>query len=291
MRATIRGGWVLGLCLAAGAVPAADDPAGYDLRGPAPVKGQVYHARSVVKMTDGALVLKFDGTTVRAKQTMTVTTEEEEKVLAVDGRQVTKSQARVVKDTVKTKVQLEGEEAEEDDEPGELEGEVIISTRAADGTWKHALVDGKPTDKQKKELDKRLGPESDDDVMPDGKVKVGHAWITPAAKMKKIFGNTYTDVKGTLKQEFLRVEDARGEKCAVIRVRGPVTGKMKDDDGDLDFEMDLDVTLWRSLNSGVDVKDSFRGKVKMSGKQKVDGAEMDLTLTGELVGGGTTALK
>jgi hypothetical protein len=41
----------------------------------------------------------------------------------------------------------------------------------------------------------------------------------------------------------------------------------------------------------VELKDTFRGKIKMSGRQKLDGAEVDLVLTGVLTGDGTTRLK
>ena len=50
-------------------------------------------------------------------------------------------------------------------EPTALEGEIIISERLGEGKWKHSLVDTKPTDKQKKELDNRIGMESDDELL------------------------------------------------------------------------------------------------------------------------------
>jgi hypothetical protein len=283
--------WAVGLAAAALVMAggrAADD--GYDLRGPAPVKGQVYRSKSTFRVKGADVTLTAAGNTLKLKQTMTVTTEEEEKVLAVDGRTVAKSQAKVIKDRVVTVTDFNGDEQKQD-EPGELEGQVIVSTRTPDGKWKHVLVDEKPTEKQKKELDKRVGPENDDELFPEGKVKVGHTWEVDAAHLKKFFGNTFTDVKGKLKQNFLRVEEVNGEMCAVVETTGPVTATMKEDDGDLKVQLTLKATGWRSLKTGVEVKGKFEGKIRMSGKQKIDGAEADIVMEGPISGDGTTVLK
>src|SRR5437588_13069675 len=96
--------WAFGLAVILGGVVGltrADDEV-YDLRGPAPKKGQVFTTKMVLKIKNADVVLKAAGQTLKLKQTMTVTTEEEEKLLVVDGRQATKSQARVLKDQVET---------------------------------------------------------------------------------------------------------------------------------------------------------------------------------------------
>ena len=262
----------------------------YDLRGPAPVKGQVYVNKSVMKVKDANVTVKAGGQTLELKQTMTMTGDEEEKVLAVAGRQVTKSQAKIIKDVVDTVAEFGGQK-QKDSKKNELQGEVIISERTGEGKWKHALVDNKPTDEQKKELDKRLGPESDDDLYPAGKVKVGHAWTVDAAAMKKFFGNSFSDIKGKMEQKFVRVEDVDGEACAVIEASGPIKAKMKDEDAKLDVELELKSTSWRSLKTGIDVKVKYDGKIRMSGKQKMDGIDADITLEGGLSGEGSTKLK
>lgn len=262
----------------------------FDLRGPAPKKGQTIVTDSTLHLKDSTVLLTINGQKLKIKQDMTITSKEEEKFLAVEGRQVIKSQARVLKDHTKTIANFMGEDTTEDKD-GDLAGEVIVSERLKDGKWKHTLVDTSPSDDQKKELDKRIGPENDDELFPSEKIGVGHTWSTDASKLKKFFGGSFSDLTGTVKQEFLRLEDVNGEKCAVIEVTGPIKGKMKDDDGDLDFEMDLKATTWRSLKTGIDVKDSIGGKIKMSGKQKIDDEKADIVLDGTLSGSGTTKLK
>lgn len=283
--------WAVGLAVvfAAGVgFGRADDEAGYDLRGPAPKKGMVWHTKSTMRVKNADVTVKAGGETIKLKQTLTVTTEEEEKVLAVEGRQVTKSRAKVIKD--QTEVTADGEKKVE---TNELEGEVIVSERTGEGKWKHTLVDNKPTDKQKKELDKRIGPENDDDLYPAGKVKVGHAWTVDAAAMKRFFGNSFTDVKGKLKQKFVRVEEVDGEECAVIESSGPIRAKMPDDDADepMDVEFDLKATAWRSLKTGIEVKSKYTGSIRIAGKQKVDDIKADIVIAGPLTGESSTKLK
>lgn len=283
MSLSLAGGWSL---------TAAQDEKTYDLRGPAPVKGQVFLSKTKLKIKDADTTLKIMGQTIKVKVTMDVTGEEEQKVLTVDGRNVTKCQSKIIKDRSEMVTDFAGMQMPET-MTNELEGEVVISERIGDGKWKHSLVDNKPTDKQKKELDNRNGIENDDDLFPAEKVKVGHTWKVEAKALTKLFGNSFTDITGELKQKFLKTEEFAGEECAVIESTGAVKGKMKDEDGEptLNVEMDLKVTSWRSIKSGVDLKEKFEGKIKLSGTQKIDDAKVDITLNGPLSGESTTKIK
>lgn len=284
----------LGLAVLAGAIGLGQARAAqgetYDLRGPAPEKGHIYLSKAKMHIKNADLTIKAGGQTLNLTQSMTMTGEEEEKVLAVSGRTVTKSQAKVIKDTVDTVASFGGQEQKES-KKNELQGEVIVSERTGDGKWKHTLVDTKPSDDQKKELNKRLGPESEDDLYPAEKVKVGHTWTVDAAAMKKFFGNSFTDIKGKMSQKFVKVEDYDGEACAVIESTGPIKAKMNDEDAKLAVELDLKSTTWRSLKTGMDVRVKYEGKIRMAGKQKMDGIEADVDLAGALSGEGSTKLK
>ncbi|MBA4188319.1 MAG: hypothetical protein C0467_09965 [Planctomycetaceae bacterium] len=294
MRGLLMAGGLVAALVAAGgygtARPAAEDKT-YDLRGPAPTKGQVFVSKMTLKIKDADTTLKVMGQTLKLKMTMNVLGEEEQKVLAVDGRNVTKCQSKIVKERAEITTDFGGMK-QEMTQPTELEGEIVISERAGD-KWKHSLVDTKPTDKQKKELDNRNGIENEDDLYPAEKVKVGHMWKVEAKALTKLFGNSFTDIKGELSQKFAKLEEVDGEQCAVVESEGSVKGKMKDDDGmpTLDVEMDLKVKSWRSLKTGVEVKGTFEGKIKLAGKQKIDDAPVDITLSGPLSGESATKLK
>ena len=154
-------------------------------------------------------------------------------------------------------------------EPTALETETVISER--DGKkWKHTLVDTKPNDKQTKELDSRNGIENDDELYPEEKIKVGHKWETDAGALVKLLGNTFSDVKGKVNQTFTKIEDLDGEKVAVIESTTKFTAKMKDDgEPTIDVEMELKVTTWRSLKTGVDWE-NVHGAVASWGLYKGD---------------------
>jgi hypothetical protein len=427
---------------------AAQDDKTYDLRGPAPIKGQVLVSTMQLKIKDADTTLKLMGQTLNLKMTMNMIGEEEQKVLAVKGRDVTKCQSKIIKERAEITTDFGGGMTMT--QPTELEGEIVISERVweqlfngkdltgwgykSDGKfkdfdnktessdkrysvkdgmlvvnpgkgtaqlwtarkfpmdfvlrlefraavnadsglflrgtqlqvrdylvagpyknlkkykpqdwneivvvvhgdtahcscngelleeklripatgpigleadrgqveyrnirinehkWKHSLVDAKPTEKQKKELDNRNGIENDDDLYPAEKVKVGHAWKVEAKALTKLFGNSFTDIKGQLNQKFVKIEDVDGEECAVVESKGVVKAKMKDDDGKptLDVEMDLTATAWRSIKTGVELKGTFSGKIKLAGKQKMDDMTVDITMSGPMTGSSTTKLK
>ena len=257
----------------------AREDAAVDLRGPAPKKGTATVSKSVFKIKNADVKLQVAGMKLEAKQTLTATEEEEVKVLAVEGRQATKVQTKITKEKVETSTSLGGQDMN-DTKAGDLEGEVIISERSKDGKWKHSLVDNKPNDKQKKELDKRVGPENEDELYPEGKVKVGHTWTVEASALQRVFGGSITDLKGKLKMKFVKMEEVDGEMCAVIEAVGVIKGVAKEDEGTLDVELDLVGTTWRSVKTGLDVKDKAKGTIKMSGKIEMDGVKVDLALEG-----------
>lgn len=278
MRATK---WAIGMALLlAGTVhlSARDDEA-VDLRGPAPKKGDVTVSKTVFKIKNADVQLKVAGMKLEARQTLTATDEEEIKVLAVEGRQATKVQTKVTKEVVESVTSLGGNDMDETKD-GDLQGEVIISERDKDGKWKHSLVDTRPNEKQKKELNKRVGPENDDDLFPAGKVKVGHEWTVEASALQKIFGGSITDLKGKIKMKFVKIEEVNGEACAVLEAAGTIKGVAKEDEGTLNVEMDLKGTTWRSIKTGLDVKDKASGTMKMSGNIEMDGVKVDLVLEG-----------
>lgn len=268
---------------------AADDDK-FDLRGPAPEVGQKFISKGTLKIKDADTTMKVAGQTLNLKLNLVVTSEEEAKVLAIKGRDVTKCQTKVMKERADVTATFGGEDMTHT-EPTALEKETIISER--DGKkWKHSLVDNKPTDKQKKELDTRNGIENDDDLYPEEKVKVGHKWKVDAAALNKLLGNSFTDVKGKVDQVFTKTEDVDGEKCAVVDSTAKLTAKMKEDgEPTVDVEMELKVTTWKSLKTGVNVKEKFTGKIKLAGTVKMDDVKAEMTLSGPLSGESTTKLK
>src|SRR5262245_35222324 len=121
--------WVVGavavLFTAIGLGRAADDET-YDLRGPAPEKGQVFVSKGTLKIKEADTTMKIMGQTLNLKIDMVVTSEEQAKVLAVDGRNVTKCQTKIIKERADVTANFAGMEMNHT-EPTALEGETVIS--------------------------------------------------------------------------------------------------------------------------------------------------------------------
>jgi hypothetical protein len=266
----------------------------YDLRGPAPTKGQVTVTQMKMVIKEAETTVVVGGMKIAMTMTMNFQGNEEIEALEVDGRQITKSREKVVKDGVHVKAIVFGQSNEED-KAGELEGESVVGTRSKDGKWEYKLVDGKPDEEQERELKRRHGPENDDDIYPAEKVAVGHKWEVDAAKLKSLTGNSMKDVKGKMKQKFVKIEKVNGEECAVIETTGKLTAKMvpEKDDNDPSPEVEMDVTAlgWKSLKTGLEVKATFEGKIKLSGKQKADGQEVEIEMEGPITGESTAKFK
>jgi hypothetical protein len=282
--------WAVGLGVLTVAAAAGRPADTFDLRGPAPAKGQTVLTKSTFKITGAKVKVSAGGNDLELTQTVTATTHEETKVLAVEGRQITKAQTRVLKERMETRTSFGGMDKTET-KTLELEGEVIIAERVGEAKWKNVLADTKPTERQKKLLDKRVGPESQDDIYPAGMFAPGHTWAVDAAALKRMFGGSITDLKGKLDLKFVRVEELNGEQCAVIEAAGTVTGTAKEDEGDLAIEIRMKGTTWRSLKTGVDVKDTAAGRMKMSGKVDAGGMAAELVLEGPMTIDQTAELK
>lgn len=266
---------------------AADDT--YNLRGPAPAKGLTVVRTVTMKIKDADVTVTVMGQKVELKQNLDIVSEEEDEVLEVKGRDVVKLKTTIVKESVNTVSDVNGAEMKED-KTSVLQGESIVAEKGKDGKWKNSLQDGKPTDEQKKELAKREGPDNDDELFPEEKVKVGHTWKVDASKMKSLTGPTISDVTGELKLKFLKVEKLDGEECAVIETTGTFKGKMKED-GAPDIEMTVASTGWRSLKTGLEVKGKITGTVKIDGTIKMGDNDIEIKLEGKVEGTSTAKLK
>ena len=264
---------------------AADDA--FDLRGPAPQKGAQYATvgKLTVKAADATMTRGKD--VVKFKLTLTATLEETVTLVAVADRSVTQSAVRVDKDRVETAGLAKGAAFTE---TSVLEKETVVSAR--DGTkWTHALASGKPTEAQLKELAERGGIESDDGLYPAEQVKAGHAWTADAGAFSRLLGHSLSGMKGKLSQKFVRVEMLNGEPVAVIESTGKVSGKMKGNgDPAPDADIELTLTTWKSLKTGLAVREAFAGSVHVRGDTKDGDAVTTIEIKGPISGESTTTL-
>jgi hypothetical protein len=276
------------LALLLASVSAADE--GYDLRGPAPVKGQRFTVTSRFAMKGADVELSLGGgAKLEGKMDLTSSSEKEEEILGVDGREVTKMRTKIVKDETKTKTSISGM-TEDKTEKKELVGQIVFSEKAKGG-WKHVLEDATPTEKQKKQLEEFDNPETDDELYPEGKAKIGQSWDIKGSAFKKLLGSKVTDATGKGKSKFVRVEEFEGEQCAVIETELDVKATTKEEGNDIRVELKGKIVNIRSIKDGLDLKYTIEGSATFSGKLKEDGQEVDIRFSGKVSGEGKSKQK
>ena len=252
-----------------------------DLRGPGPQVGQVFRNKVKFEMKDADRTVQSDGKTESSKYSLAGVSEEEVKVLALDGGKVSKYQTKHIKDETKTEETVGGNTTTDED-VDDLAGAVVLSEKH-DGKWTHSLVDAAPTDKQKKALHDLDGWD-DEDYIPQGKQPIGRSWEVDATHLKKIMGGGLKSLSGTGKSSFVRLEKYDGELCAVVESDMHVKGAPDTSVGDGLMEMDLKSVEYRSLRLGHAIKATLDGTMRMIIKAKVGDVETSVEIKGKVSG-------
>jgi hypothetical protein len=210
---------------------------------------------------------------------LTITNVEDDEILEVEGRQVTKQQTTVITDDRSESIQVGGEQ-DSHTERGPLVGEKILRERK-NGKWKNTLVGKQPTPKQQKELD-FLGPlENQDDLYPEGKVEPGHTWKVDPAHLRKLLGPGCTELSGEASMTFVRTTTLDGESCALINLSMNIKGKMLDDNNnEANIELTVKGPEYRSLRSGYNIKSSLSGTMKLTGTVVEGGQRVQMEMSG-----------
>ena len=253
-----------------------------------PKQGKSVTRESTFKIENATVTTTAGGAGDTYKQAITSTSKE-----FVEYIDVTKESGQInkVKTTVATQtvvIAINGKEA--DPKNGPLHGRVIISTRQTGGTWKHEFEKVEPMPEQKLALDQRPALDRDDALFPeDGMVKDNDKWVVMASKLQHLFGESLRIQDGTLFLERVKDEDLSAtEKGMVITFSGSVKGVSKVDGGELTVELDVkEGKMVRSQVSGLDVVDTAKGTIRMSGKVTLKDRAFDLKLKGDFSVNGT----
>src|SRR5262245_54573450 len=97
-----------------------------ELRGPGPQKGQVRRTEVRVTMEKGKVILRAAGERVEGTCDLTIVNVEDDEILEVEGRQVTRQRTTVITDEVSESIRIDGENASLPPERGPLAGEQIL---------------------------------------------------------------------------------------------------------------------------------------------------------------------
>jgi hypothetical protein len=261
------------------------------LRGPPPRKGEASRTQTKMVMEKGKISIRFlprvEGLGLRGIErhegtcAMTVTSVEEDEILEVDDRQVTKQHTKFITEDSTQTIEIDGEK-DSHTERGPLVGETVLR-QPLGGTWKNTLVGKAPTPKQQKELESLPPLENTDDLVPEGAVKPGHTWKIDAARLRKLIGARCTALTGEASMTFERTTTHGGESCALIQVTMNVKGKMLDDDNNaMAIEVTATGTTYQSLKTGYDVQTSLTGTIKIEGTVVREGQRIQTEISGPI---------
>jgi hypothetical protein len=260
------------------------------LRQPVPQKGQASRTESRMTLKNGKAILRVGNQQVEGTCAMTATSVEDDEVVEIEGRQVTKLRTTIITDTYQQSMKFEGEN-DSSSHPSPLVGETILRELQG-GKWKNTLVGKEPNEKQRKELDSLSPPENNDDLLPEGPAKPGFTWKLDATRLRKLLGSRCTGLTGEEVRTFVKTTTLNGESCLLINSTVNIKGKMLDDDNnEANIEMTAKGTIYQSLKTGHAIKTSLTGTVKISGTVVNEGQRAQLEMSGPITVETTTKPK
>ncbi len=276
------------LCFLSVAARAADEE--YNLRGPAPVKGQVITLSNKTNYKNAVRTIKSGDRAIEEDRFSDVTMKEKEtEVLAVENGVAKHVRIKIIKD-ISEEARQKGKRTVRRTRENRLHGQVLFGERAKD-EWKYTLDDVTPTPEQKQALKEYQPFRGEDELLPAGKVKVGHEWKFGAKEFQKVLGNQFRDIAAKGTGKFLRVEKEGEDLIAVLELEFELTGKSEEDGLKLDVTLSGKHTVHRSLKTGYDVKGTGTGKVAVKGKGEVDGQKVEVEFSADVTEEETVKVK
>lgn len=268
-------------------VRAADDE--YDLRGPASIKGQVISLSSKTNYKNAVRKMKAGDNSFEDRFNDMTTKEKETEVLAVENGVATRVRVKVTKD-VSEETRTKGKRMARKTQPNRLDGQILFG-ELVKGKWKYSLDDASPTPEQKRALKEYQPFRGEDELLPAGKVKVGHEWKLGSEQFQKLLGNQLQDINAKGTGKFLRVENDGDDQIAIIEIDFELTGKSEDEGLKTEMKLSGKHTLHRSLKTGYDIKGSGVGKMSMKGGGEIDGQKVEIEFNADIVDEETSKVK
>lgn len=250
----------------------------YDLLGPPLEKGKTIKVTSSMEMKKANLIIEFMGQTLKGNADLKGEDEQRVTILETDGHRVIKTRTDVVKDQVTTKRSILGE-GEEETKDGELVGRFVTSLWDKKD-WTNTLEGNAPDDDQLEALETFIPLWQEMNLFPKEKVKVGHSWEPSIEDWAIAFGGKMKNVEGKIESTFTKVIDIDGDPCAVIESKVKFKGRLPKEKEPLDVIVEGKLISHRSLKTGLDVEETFKGEFEFSGDLEEDGVKIKLSMSG-----------
>jgi hypothetical protein len=241
----------------------------YDLRGPGLQVGDTITFEFRASTNSKSFKSSQFGT-IDSVHLAKLSTREETRVLAMDGRDVTKFERKLVSSETSNRASFGGisESAPGSEDSDKLLNIAIIGQRKEDGHWTFSRSDPGYSELSEDDLKCPI-PGSYDFMFPECKVEIGHTWVIDAADYQRAFQIETSEV-GTFEgnAKLSKIEVFKGEQCAVIeytiKTDSPTeTIKQGDSEAEVDQSMEGKCKVWKSLQSGMCLRIRFDGTMQM----------------------------
>lgn len=242
---------------------------GYDLRGPALPRGLKLTVKRTASMKDGDMEVDAGAGKMAWKVSFAESSEKEVELLAVEGRQPTRLNTRLV--AGEQTVSYSGMGAPpEVKQANPLAGLTVRSSLEKDAkgrrAWKHDLEKGEPGAGQKAFFERVVAWSPEDGLFPARRARVGDTWDIGTKDLTTFPGGGMkmkgfrAKGKGTLRA----VEKYQGEMCALVEITLTVQGTQQTGGLDLALEAVTKTTTYRSLARGLNLKATSETTIKAS---------------------------
>lgn len=251
----------------------------YDLRGPAPPPGTIIRTRTETRMANGFFTVVKQGNIVGGSVANEGVSTTELEVVRTDGPRVTTLRLRVAEDWSKLSWQAEPDVGQTT-QNAPFVGRTVLIERRDDG-WTKTLSGSEPNDQQKPWLREPYFERAE--IYPVEPLGVGQTWVVKGEKLTAISGSLQAAYPADGKATFTldQVLEDGGDRRAVISYRLELRGQMLDDQGvPMDFSLEGNGTIHRSLGSFLDVWRQFSGQQRMEVTRTEGGQEMRVTSGG-----------
>ena len=251
---------------------------GYFLRGSAPSVGRVVHSELRFQLAEGNILITVGDQSVQGRVEMAGLQVTEDEVLSVGT--LPRVEVRYLRDTLDIR-RMFGGETERDNEYGPLHGCTVIGQKAG-SNWAFQLAKGKPDVDQSialTELASNYAPA----LYPTRQLHIGESWEVGAAAVKRWLGHDLIRTEGTARLTFRGLSIFDGEQCAVIDASIDAVGQLEDPDGNmLELSIGLEGTIYRSLESYLDLAGTMEGLMVLEGELEQDGVGVAVKVTGPM---------
>jgi hypothetical protein len=280
MKAHIRIFLILTLLISTALFSGCGGQNGYTLAGENLSKGDVVRQEMKMTVTNGEVIYAIpDQEAVKGVFEMDIALLTENEVLDTDGNGMTKVKVNILRSTNEFSMDVAGEEHKET-ERDPLDGKTIIG-RKESGLWKFSLQSGQPSTEEAGALEEfgRLYSMNDWGY-PSHQVAVGESFDLPESMIMKMMGPDIADVSGSGSSTLQEVVGYNNKQHALIM--GAMKMKGVDPESDLNMELSLQGQHYRDLEDFLDVDAVYKGQIKYSGDQVVEGITMSMTMRGPI---------